>query len=357
MKQTISMRQAGVMMLFCILANKMLLLPSSMFAQMRADAVIGLVILFVLDIASLPIFITLKKRFPDKKLVEILSEYLTKYVAKAIFVILLVFMLFKALLTFSVVYDYFKSQIYQEEFIWIALICIFPVMNHAVMKGLRPTARTMELLFTFVLLGIFICFFISFFTNLSLPSFFVTPAKDILSGSYRYIFLFGDFSLLFLVIDKIEYKKEEEGKLYKFTLFAMAIVVILFVIFFAKYNITAFMHNNALADILVFSVQFNAIGRLDIIAMMTIMTFATFQMEIFCLAFCESFEGIFPLLDKKWAIFIFDLSFFLLYYLYVGKYEVIISTTTQFLPILGAIVAYLLPLLFLLIALKRRKNE
>ena len=49
MKQTISMRQAGIMMLFCILANKMLLLPSEMFKFMRADGVIAVLILFALD--------------------------------------------------------------------------------------------------------------------------------------------------------------------------------------------------------------------------------------------------------------------------------------------------------------------
>lgn len=357
MKQTISMRQAGIMMLFCILANKMLLLPSEMFKYMRADGVIAVIFLFALDFIALPIFLKLKRNNPDKKLIEILSKYLTKYVAKGIFIVLMAFMLFKALLTFSVVYDYFKRQIYQDEFIWMALICIFPIMNHAVIKGLRPTARTMELLFSFVVVGIFICFFISFFTTLTIPSFFVVPAGKIISGAYKYIFLFGDFSLLFLIMDKIEYKKSEEKQIYKFTIFGMAIVVVLFVIFFAKYNITAFMHNNALADILVFSVQFNAIGRLDIIAMMTIMTFATFQMEIFCLAFCQSFEGVFPLLNKKWAIITFDLAFFLLYYLFVGKYEVIVSTTTQFLPILGIAVAYVLPIILWIISLKRRKNE
>ena len=160
-----------------------------------------------------------------------------------------------------------------------------------------------------------------------------------------------------MIIDKIDFKKEGQKKLYLYAIFAMAIVLVLLFLFYSKYQVTAFMHNNALADILVFSVQFNAIGRLDIIAMITIMTLATFQMEIFCFAFSESFVNIFPLLNKKWAVVVFDISFLLLYYLYVGKFEVMISSTVGWLPVLGVVVSYLLPVIFLIISLIRRKNE
>lgn len=358
MKDKISMHQAGILVAFGILANKVLLLPSLMFNQTKADSIFVLLILFALDFLALPIFFKLKKTYPDKKLFEILAKFLTKFVAKIIFILLVVYMLFKALYTFNVVYDYFKQQIYQDEFLWIAIICIVPVMNHAVITGLKATTRTMEILFGVVIAGVMLCFFISFFTQISLPYFFISPAKQIFTGVYRYVFVFGDFTILFLLMDKIELQKGKEKQLYFHALFAMAIVVVLFFIFYAKYQITAFMHNNALADILVFSVQFNAIGRLDIIAMITIMTLATFQMEIFCIAFCESFVSIFPLLNKKWAVAVFDICFLLLYYLYVGKFEVMVQASTNWLVYLGLIISYVLPIIFMILSfIKRRKNE
>lgn len=358
MKDKISMHQAGILVAFGILANKVLLLPSLMFNQTKADSIFVLLILFALDFVALPIFFKLKKAYPDKKLFEILTKFLTKYVARLIFIILLVYMLFKALYTFSVVYDYFKQQIYQDEFFWIAIICIVPLMNHAVIGGLRPTTRTMELLFGVVIAGVLLCFFISFFTRMSLPFFFVSSAKQVFSGAYRYVFVFGDFTILFLLMDKIDLQKGKEKQIYFHALFAMLIVVVLFLIFYSKYQVTAFMHNNALADILVFSVQFNAIGRLDIIAMITIMTLATFQMEIFCIAFCESFVNISPLLNKKWAVAVFDIAFFLLYYLYVGKFEVMVQESTNWLVVVGIIVSYVLPIIFMILSCnKRRKNE
>ena len=166
MKNTISMSQTAVLSAFCILSNKILLLPSLMYGDTKADSIFVMLLMFILDFLTLPIFLKLKKAYPDKKLTVIISKFLTKYVAKIIFIVLLVYMLFKALLTFNIVYDYFKQQIYQDEFLWIAIICIVPVMNHAVLTGLRPTIRTMQLFFGVVLSGIFICFFISFFTNI-----------------------------------------------------------------------------------------------------------------------------------------------------------------------------------------------
>ena len=357
MKDKISMRQAGVISAFCILSNKILILPSLMYGQTKADSIFLITLMFAIDFLALPIFFKLKKTYPNLKLFELLSKFLTKYIAKLIFGVLIVYMLFKALLTFSIVYDYFKQQIYQDEFIWIAIICIVPVMNHAVLTGLKPAARTMELFFGVVISGIFIIFFISFFTHISLPILFVSTAKQIFSGTFRYVFVFGDFILMFLLMDKIDYNKNEKKKIYIPSAVAMIIVIAVFFIFYSKYQVTAFMHNNALADILVFSVQFNAIGRLDIIAMITIMTLATFQMEIFCLAFCESFVNVFPLLNKKWAVVVFDISFFTLYYLYIGKFEIIVGSSLTWLAILGVFVAYILPLLFFILCFIRRKNE
>ena len=311
MKNKISMHQTGILVALCLLSNKILLLPSLMYSVTKSDSIFVVLLLFALDFLTLPLFFKIKRKYPDLKLSQLLTKFLTKYVAKIILCILLVYMLFKALLTFSIVYDYFKQHIYQDEFIWIAIVCIVPVMNHAVLTGFKQTVRTMELFFGMIAVGIFIIFFISFFTHMTMPFFFTANLGQIFGGLYKYIFLFGDFILLFLIMDKIDYKRNQEKQVYFHSIFAILIVIAVFFIFYAKYPVTAFMHNNALADILVFSVQFNAIGRLDIIAMITIMTLATFQMEIFCHGFCESFVEIFPLLNKKWAVITFDVVFFL----------------------------------------------
>lgn len=358
MKDTITMRQAGILLLLCIFSNKILLLPSLMFEHVKADAIFSLILLFLVELLCLPILISLKKKFPNQKLYDIMKKYITVLGAKLIYLILILFMLFKALLTFSIVYVYFKQQIYQDEFIWIVLIAFIPVINHAVLTGLKSTTRTMEILLGVVLTGFVFCLAISLFTPISTPIFFVSSAKEIFASVYKYAFTFGDFIIMFLVIDKIDFKQKEEKKLYFYSSMGMLLVILLFFLFYSKYQITAFMHNNALADLLVFSVQFNAIGRLDIIAMLTIMTITLFQMEIFCYAFCNCFLNLFPLLNDKYAVVVFDILFLILYYIFVGKYEIMVNSTVGWLAIVGAIVSYLIPLICFIISLfKRREYE
>lgn len=358
MKDKITMRQAGILAFLCILSNKILLLPSLMFEFVKADSIFSLAMLFAVELLTLPILIKLKQKHPDKKLYEILKGYITTVGAKLLYILLLLFMLFKTLLTFSIVYVYFKQQIYQDEFIWIVLLAFIPVINHAVISGLKPSVRTMELFFGVITTGFIFCLAISLFTPISSPVFFVSSVKNIFYSIYKYSFTFGDFIFLFLIIDKIDYKKKEEKKLYFYSILAMTLVLLLFYLFYSKYRITAFMHNNALADLLVFSVQFNAIGRLDIIAMLTIMMITLFQMEIFCYAFCDCFLNIFPLLNKKYAVVVFDVVFLILYYIFIGKYETMVGSTVGWLAVVGALVSYFVPLVCFIISLiKRRTHE
>ncbi len=358
MKDKISMRQAGIIIFLTIFSNKILLLPALMYKNIEADSLFAVIMLFAIELLCLPILMSLKRKFPGDSLHDILKRYITAVGAKLVYTILMLFMLFKILLTFSIVYVYFKQQVYQNEFIWIAFVAFIPVINHAFMSGLKPTARTMELFFGLILAGFIFCLVISLFTPISTPYFFEAGAKEVFLSLYEYAFAFGDFIFIFLIVDKIDYKKSEEKQVYFYSVLSMFLVILMFFLFYSKYQITSFIHNNALADLLVFSVQFNAIGRLDIIAMLTLMMVTLMQMEVFCYGFCQSLIEIFPLLDKKYAIVVFDITFFIMYYVFIGKYESIVGLTVSYLPILGVIVGYAFPLLIFIVNLiKRRKNE
>lgn len=358
-KQSVSVKQACILILMCIFANKILLLPSLMFEEAKADAFFAIVILFIFDILVLPIFIKLKTLYPEQKLSEILSKKLSPLVTKIIYLIFVVYFIFKCLLVFSITYVYFKQQIYQDEIIWLIIISGLPVINHAIVSGVRAFTRTMEVLKWAVLVGFIACLAFSLFTDLSMPFFFVSTPNEFFTSIYSHIFSFGDYIFLFIIIDKIQIKKGEEKQLYLYSLIGMLLILALFFLFYAKYQVTAFMHNNALADILVFSVQFNAIGRLDIIAMLTIMFITLFQLEIYAYAFCDCFLNVFPKLSKIYSVVVFDVIFGILYYVFIGKYEILVGSSQVWSPWLGLFVNYIFPVICLIIILvtRRKKHE
>lgn len=353
--RTISARQTGIIIFLTILANKILLLPSIMYQETKADSIFGILGIFFVELLILSIFLYVKLKFPNENLQEILQKKIGHFCAKLIIFIFLIFFLFKTMLTYSVIYVYLKDLVYQDEFGFLAIVCFLPVVNHGVICGLRSISRTFELFFYLVIAGILFCFGIAFFTEISMPVFFTANPLTIFNTSFKYLFSFGDYLALFVFIEKINLKKNDVKKFLRFVILGILIVSSIFVIFYAKYQITAFMHNNALADLLVFSVQFNAIGRLDIVAMLTIMTLGLFQLEIFQYAFCESFSMVFTKLNNKFAIAVFDILFFVIYFILIGKYELMINFTTSYLCYFSLLSNFLLP--FIIFAVSFSKNK
>ena len=357
MSSKISARQAGLISCLLVMSNKMLLLPSHLYETVKADGIFIMLALFIFDFASLFIFIKLKRTYPNQKLLEILKDKIGTIGAKIIFIIMLVFFFFKIILTFSIGYLYFQQQVYQDEFLNIAIVSIFPLACFTVVKGLRPLARTIEVCYALMIGGALICISLALFTPLSLPIFFVSSVKEISLTAYKNIFAFGDFLFLFLIIDKVDMSKKQEKNLLFHAFLGMFVIIFLYSIFYAKYPVTAFMHNNALSDVVVFSVEFNAFGRLDVIAMVIICFIAIFQFSLFWYAFCDCLTNIFPKMTNKYSIVVLTVAFFVMYQFFLGKYEVLVEWANGWQAILGLIITFLLPLIFFILSFKRRKNE
>lgn len=357
MSNKISAGQAGVVAFILVMANKILLLPSLLYQTVHADGLIIMAVQFLFDILTLFIFVKLKTTFPNEKLYDVLTMKLGKVCAKLIYLVLLIFFFFKVVLTFSISYLYFQQQVYQDEFINIAFICIFPIACFGVVKGLRSLARTIELFYYIIITGVIICLSFSLFTQLNTPLFFQSSISELALTLYRHIFTFGDFLFLFLVMDRIEMTKKQSKKIYINAILGMVLVFALYTIFYCKYHITAFMHNNALSDVVVFTVEFNAFGRLDVIAMITISFITIFQFNIFSYAVCDTLKVIFPKMSSKFSCGVFIIAYLILYQLFLGKYEVLIKWVNGWQAVLGLVAGYLLPLLFLILALSRSKHE
>ena len=355
MNKTLSIRQVGILTVFCVLSNKILLLPSLLFESSGTDALFSLVIAFAVDFVLVPVFIFLKTRFPDQDFYEIISQK-SAFCAKFIHLLLMLFMFIKALLTFSIVYVYFKQEIYQEEFLLLILVCMLPVITHGVIKGIRTISRTMELFFAVVIAGFVLCNALSFFTPISFPIFFTHNFGNIFSSAFRYFVVFDDFIFLYVIFDKIDLSTGKLRNLYYYAMGGIVLVLGMFFVFYSKYPVTAFMHDNALADLMVFSVQFSSIGRLDILAMITIMTITLFQMEIYSYGFSRCFERVFDRLNRKHAMAFFDVAFVLIFTLYVGNHTDIVQWAQGWFSIVAGVV-FVLVLLASIILLIRGKNE
>lgn len=357
---SISSKQAGFLTVICILANKVLVLPSLLFEEVGADGFFVLLALIGLDFLMLWAFFMLKSRYPTESFYQILRANLGKVVAVIIFILLLVFFLFKSLFSYSVSYMFLRMQVYQDELELLAIVCILPIINHAVLIGLRAFSRTIEFFYYIIITGLILCLFISLGNNIGMPIFLTTPPQNFLTSMYKHIFSFGDYIFLFLIMDKIELKAGEGRKIFRSALFGNALLLALYFLFYSIFRVTAFMHNNALSDIISVSSQYSSVGRIEIISMLTVIFLTFFQLMIFVYSFTNSFVTIFPRLNKIHGIVLYDLLFFILYVLLLGQYDFFIGITESYLSPVVIFLDYVLAIIAMCIAIKkgrRRKYE
>lgn len=356
----ISARQTGMMAVMLILANSMLILPSLIHRDVASDAFWVVCLLIFFDLLVLTVFFLLKSRFPEAKFYDILKDHLGMIVAKTIYLLFMLFFLFKSLLTYSVVYMFLKQQVYQNQFEIMALICFLPVVNHAVFNGIRTISRTIEIFFYVVCAGLVLCLAISITNGGGIPLFFQTSPEKFFNSAFKHTFAFGDYLLLFLIMDKIDLKPRQGRKILAFVAIGIGFILLVLFRFYSIYRVTAFMHTNALIDISSVSAEYSAIGRLDVISMLTVMFLTYFQLELFIYGFCSSFIGIFPKLNKIHAIVFYDIVFLILYFGFLGQYDFFIGATESYFPYFMLIINVIVPLTLTFIALKpgkRRKYE
>ncbi len=357
MKEHISPSQAGKLCAMTIFANKIFLLPSLMYEGAKSDGFFIALLLYALDFLTLIVFLLLKRKYPTQKLTEILEKRLGKVVTKIIYIVFMVFFLFKILLTYSVFYVYMKQQIYQDEFTFLTLVCVLPVINHGVLLGLRSFARTVEMYYFVVLAGFAACLLVGLGTMETFPHFFSSNPSAFFSTAFRYVFSFGDYLFLFFIMDKVEIDgKKDEWRIIKPAIIAVVFVLALFFIFYACYQVTAFMHNNAIVDIIAIF-EYSALGRIDVIAMVLVMFLCLFALEVFHYSFCEAFCGVFKGLNRTYSVVVFDVIFLALYITKIGRYSTMISYVQSWLPYFCILTEVLFPFVMLLLSMRKKKGR
>lgn len=355
--KTISSRQTAVIAGILLFANKILVLPSLLYEHAKADSVFILAILLLAEFALLLIFFRLKRAYPKSSFYQIISQKMGVFAAKIIYFLIILYIFYKILLVYNISYVYFRVQVYLDASFYIFLLVFLLVCNSCVMRGLRPLARCAEFFFFFIISCVVFCLLLSIANFNKFPIFFDTACSDFFLGGFKYLFCFGDVLLLFLLMHKIELDKKGERQVVRYLLVVSALIVILYVMFFSIFNHTSFVHKNALSDIITFSYRFTYLGRLDMVAIVTLMFLSLFQISIALYVFCECFTQIFPPLGKVYGLITFDLLFVGLTLISTLDYLQLTQLGTLVMPYFAIALQYLLPLVCLFFTLGGRHEK
>ncbi|MBQ8844605.1 MAG: GerAB/ArcD/ProY family transporter [Clostridia bacterium] len=356
-EKTISIRQAGIMLFFLSFSNKILLLPSMLYNYAKTDSFFIYLILFLLDIFLLFVFVFLKKRYINKSFFDIFSKKFGIFIAKTIYFLFLIYFLTKIVLLFNVSFFYFRDQIYKSISPYIYLICIIPVLNHAMLIGLRPVGRSMEFFYNIILFAVVLCVGISFVNLNNFEGFFITKISDFSLGLFKHLFCFGDYVCMFFIMDKIQFKKNKEKIYFIYSAIGILSVLAIVLMFYLIYGSTAFLHVNAISDIINFSNNYGEIGRLDIISMLLVMFLTYFQLNIYGNCFSECFSKVFNKLSTVYSVVSLDLAFLFCVIFIFNSLQTISFSLRNIFPYLSILSFVCIPIISFVCLLSDKKGE
>ena len=339
----INSRQAAILLAISIFANKILVLPSLLSTYAKGDSVFLVSLIFLFDLLGVGFFLSLKKRYQTQSFFEILSKNIGKWFAYIIFSILLFYFFVKFCLNFKITHSYFKMQVYQEEKIFVFLFAMMVVVWGILKNGLQSFARTAEFFFIPIIFGVVFCQFVSITNFKSLPFFFDTSFELFLRGGFNYLFLFGDFLFLFLIMEKIDYDKTLSKKLFVHSAFAMISICCGYLLFFSIFKNTAFMHINAISDVIDLSYRIFDIGRLDIVAVITVMTLTFLQLGLYGFICSKIILSMFPKLNTTVVTIFILVAFSLVYFMMFSSYDFVLVFISSIMPYFALSLQYILP--------------
>jgi len=339
----INTRQAGVLLAIMLFANKILILPSLLAENSKADGLFVLMGLFLIDFLGCICFLCVKKRYQTESLFEILSTHVGKVITYIIFLLLLFYFFIKFCLLFNITHGYFKAQVYQDEKIYIFLFTSIIVIWSFIKGGVQSLGRTAEFLFIPIILGIIFCVFISFTNFNNLPYFFDTKINILAESGFKYIFHFGDFLFLFLIMDKIEYSKKISRDILKISGIIMLLISVGEFLYFSIFQNTSFMHTNAISDLIVLSYRIFDIGRLDIIAVITVMSLTFLQLGLYGYLCVKIMTTIMPNLSQTIASIFLGILFIISYFSVFNSYDLTMNFIKIIMPYFAIFLQYILP--------------
>lgn len=360
MKNNLTCHQTALFCSIIFLSGKLILLPALFFGANKLGGIFSLVLIMAIELVFLYVLLLLKKRNKNLDFYSTFRNKLGVVVTKIIFFILCVFFFLKFIYLLDEVFIFLKEKLYTNSTMFVYLICILPVVNALVYKGLQAFGRTLEIFYFCIISGIVICLVIWFISISDLSFLYFTNKgfSGFLNCIYSYSFWFCDFVFLYVIIKNVKVDSNGIKHIMRYSISTAFIIFIFFLAYFLLYQTASFTHTNAILDVIQFSSEIGNVGQLDLIPILVIMVSIFYQLGMFlycckdCLMKVIKFgHGAQPL------IVINFITFILMYIIYNNPNVLNIVYSSDIISILALFVSFVLPLLFIIFIGNKKTNN
>lgn len=264
MKQ-LSSRQVGIILFISIVSLKFIIMPSLVFGISKNNSHLSILLNLVSDFSSIFSYFWFMKKYPNLTFKTALETCFGKIFAKIIFGLLAFYFFFKAFITLKEIQNYFNRVLF-DDFDWVKyIIPSTALLAYISSKSFKTFGRCGEILIYIAIFCIIIIIPLSLksATFAELLPIFQNGVPPILKGAFASTFGFGDYIFMLLFIGKIKTTKKTNKTLLLYSISAMIIIYLLYLIFIATFGNLASNENLAISDLSLNISIPPTVGRLD----------------------------------------------------------------------------------------------
>lgn len=331
MKKTVSTNQLSLILIIFTVSLKLSVLPALTCDYAGNNAYIVSLIALVFDFLLTLAIIIIMQKIPQKSFYELLSETLSKIVAKIVYIFLLLYFFCKLLITLLELHDYYIVALFEHLNPFFFIITLMFLLLYLFNCEFRTIGRMIEILFWPLALGISftLIYPISEVEIVNLFPILSEGLYPITNGLFKTSFAYGDYMILFMLMGNIKYSKKATKKILLYLSTILGFVFNFYVIFVGTFGDMAVNQSLALSELPLNNPYPTTIGRLEWLTI--IMWTAILLIQVALLGMCctSSAKTIFNLSDKKIPTIVIIVILTLLYLTTYLKLEGALKVATS----------------------------
>lgn len=362
MKKILTSRQTAMLLFISVISLKFLVFPALISNYSKRDSYVVVFLFLSLELLVMFLVLLFIKKYPNLTFKEVLTNTFGEIFAKAVYFILFAYFLMKTLFLIKETHNYFLEAIFDELPWWYFIIPLLIFLSYIMSKSLNSLARSVELLFWFIVVSIGVSVVAPLYSIdlLNIFPIFENGFSPIVTAMFYSVFSFGDYLLLILFMGRIKFEKGTIKKIMLYMTFCLLFITAFYIVFVALFNNSGINHILAISDISVRSGYPYSQEKLDWLAILIWTITLLFQLGVYSMVTKNCFNEVIKTKKPFVPIAVISISLFVLSMILYLNLELMLKVTTSIPFLIFSIVVQAgIPLLLLLcfIILKCKKFD
>ena len=360
MKKILTARQLSIILFISVVSLKLLVFPALITKYAGRDAFVSIFLYLVVEFTFVMLVYLFMRKYPSLTFYDAISQSMGTIVAKIVYGILFIYFLSKSLFLIKETHNYFLEVIF-DSLPWLYFtIPLTAFICYVMSKSAKSMARTIEILFWFIVVSISITAIAPShrIDILNILPMFENGFLSVAEGMFFASFSFGDFLVMMMFMGRVRLDKSATKKIVGYGIFCVIFVTVFYIMFVATFDNSGINHILALSDISVRSSYPYTQEKLDWLAILIWTIVLLFQIGMYSLLTKNAICEVIPFKKKEIPIAIIStllFGFSLLLYFNL-EFLVKVVSSVPFLIVVISIHVLMLIVLFICFVILRSKR-